>query len=169
LLRATNVERGKINPDNLIRVDPADVPAGRDAFLKAGEIIVVRSGAYTGDSAIVPSEYAGSVAGYDMVVSASDVDCFFLALALLTPYVLFEQLYLLRMRAAQPHLNKEELSETVILVPPRQEQRLIADSMRIASNKIEAGIAIKERQIAALKEYKTSLINAAVTGKIKVI
>lgn len=169
LLRATNVERGKINPANLIRVDPADVPTGRDAFLKAGEIIVVRSGAYTGDSAIVPSEYDGSVAGYDMVVSASGVDCHFLALALLTPYVLFEQLYLLRMRAAQPHLNKEELSETVILVPPPQEQHLIADRMRIESNKIEAGIAIKERQIAVLKEYKTSLINAAVTGKIKVI
>ena len=169
LLRATNVERGKINPANLIRVDPADVPTGRDAFLKAGEIIVVRSGAYTGDSAIVPSEYGGSVAGYDMVVTASGVDCHFLALALLTPYVLFEQLYLLRMRAAQPHLNKEELSETVILVPPPQEQHLIAERMRIESNKIEDGIAIKEAQIAALKEYKTSLINAAVTGKIKVI
>ena len=169
LLRATNVERGKINPANLIRVDPADVPTGRDAFLKAGEIIVVRSGAYTGDSAIVPSGYDGSVAGYDMVVTASGVDCHFLALALLTPYVLFEQLYLLRMRAAQPHLNKEELSETVILVPPPQEQHLIAERMSIESNKIEDGIAIKERQIAALKEYKTSLINAAVTGKIKVI
>ncbi len=29
-------------------------------------------------------------------------------------------------------------------------------------------LQIKEDQIAALKEYKTSLINAAVTGKIKV-
>ena len=35
--------------------------------------------------------------------------------------------------------------------------------------KIENGIAMKERQITALKEYKTCLINAAVTGKIKVI
>ena len=34
LLRATNVERGKINSANLIRVDPANVPTGRDAFLK---------------------------------------------------------------------------------------------------------------------------------------
>lgn len=168
LLRATNVDRGKINPANLIRVDPADVPTGRDAFLTAGEIIVVRSGAYTGDSAIILSEYAGSVAGYDMVVSAFGVDCHFLALAFLCPYVLFEQLYLLRMRAAQPHLNKEELGETVILVPPRQEQLLIAERMRIESNKIDKTISVKQDQIAALKEYKTSLINAVVTGKIKV-
>lgn len=35
--------------------------------------------------------------------------------------------------------------------------------------KTDSAIVIKERQIAALKEYKTSLINAAVTGKIKVI
>jgi type I restriction enzyme, S subunit len=32
----------------------------------------------------------------------------------------------------------------------------------------EGDIKIKEDQIAALKEYKTSLINAAVTGKIRV-
>ena len=103
-----------------------------------------------------------------MVVSASGVDCHFLALALLAPYVLFEQLYLLRMRAAQPHLNKEELSETVILVPPPQEQKLIVNRVKIESKQIEAGIAIKQSQIAALREYRTSLIDAAVTGKIRV-
>lgn len=33
---------------------------------------------------------------------------------------------------------------------------------------IEAAIELKEHQIEALKEYKATLINAAVTGKIKV-
>ncbi|GAB1479458.1 restriction endonuclease subunit S [Paracoccaceae bacterium] len=54
-------------------------------------------------------------------------------------------------------------------LPPIEEQRAIVAHIDDASQKIEDGIAIKERQIAALKEYKTSLINAAVTGKIKVI
>lgn len=53
-------------------------------------------------------------------------------------------------------------------LPPIEEQRAIVAHIDDASQKIEDGIAIKERQIAALKEYKTSLINAAVTGKIKV-
>jgi hypothetical protein len=35
-----------------------------------GEIIVVRSGAYTGDSAIVPSDLEGMVAGYEAAIRA---------------------------------------------------------------------------------------------------
>jgi type I restriction enzyme S subunit len=54
-------------------------------------------------------------------------------------------------------------------LPPIEEQRAIVAHIDDASRKIEDGIAIKQDQIAALKEYKTSLINAAVTGKIKVI
>ena len=53
LIRATNVSRGHIAEKDLLRVDPADVPVGRDAFLREKEIIVVRSGAYTADSAII--------------------------------------------------------------------------------------------------------------------
>jgi type I restriction enzyme S subunit len=53
--------------------------------------------------------------------------------------------------------------------PSRAEQDEIVTQIEITAAHIEAGIAIKERQIAALKEYKTSLTNAAVTGKIKVI
>lgn len=53
-------------------------------------------------------------------------------------------------------------------LPPIEEQREIVAYIDEASRKIEDAIAIKEEQIAALKEYKTSLINAAVTGKIKV-
>ncbi len=68
LIRATNVERGKINTRGLIFVDPCDVPYERDPILRTNDIVVVRSGAYTGDSAIITKEYDGSVAGYDMVV-----------------------------------------------------------------------------------------------------
>jgi type I restriction enzyme S subunit len=54
-------------------------------------------------------------------------------------------------------------------LPPIEEQQAIVAHIDDASRKIEDGIAIKQDQIATLKEYKTSLINAAVTGKIKVI
>jgi type I restriction enzyme S subunit len=168
LLRATNVERGRINEKNLIRVDQQAVPKGRNAFLKTGEIIVVRSGAYTGDSAIISQEYDGAVAGYDMVVSPNSIEPEYLGFSLLCPFVLHEQIFLLRMRAAQPHLNREELGETLVLLPPTDEQIAISRSAHNIASKIDHAISIKEDQIATLKEYKTSLINAAVTGKIKV-
>src|SRR2546423_5263284 len=67
LIRATNVKSGVIVDEGMLYVDCIGIPQSRDAILSSGEIIVVRSGAYTGDSAIVSKEYQGSIAGYDMV------------------------------------------------------------------------------------------------------
>ena len=53
--------------------------------------------------------------------------------------------------------------------PTRDEQNAIVGHIKKEAGKIDAAITIKQDQIAALKEYKTSLINAAVTGKIKVV
>jgi type I restriction enzyme S subunit len=65
-------------------------------------------------------------------------------------------------------IPKEAFGAFKTPLPPIEEQREIVAHIDEASRKIEDAIAIKEEQIAALKEYKNSLINAAVTGKIKV-
>ncbi len=65
-------------------------------------------------------------------------------------------------------LNFDNFSKVDLFLPPLNEQAEIAAHIRAGCERIDNGIAIKEDQIAALKEYKTSLINAAVTGKIKV-
>lgn len=65
-------------------------------------------------------------------------------------------------------LNFDNFSKVDLFLPPLDEQEEIAVHIKAGCEKIDNGIAIKEEQIAALKEYKTSLINAAVTGKIKV-
>lgn len=54
-------------------------------------------------------------------------------------------------------------------LPPGEEQDKIVAHIDDQSRRIDDAILIKKDQIAALKEYKTSMINAAVTGKIKVI
>ncbi len=53
--------------------------------------------------------------------------------------------------------------------PVRDEQDDVVAHVESAAEKIYKAISIKKDQIAALQEYKTSLINEAVTGKIKVI
>lgn len=69
----------------------------------------------------------------------------------------------------QASFRMEDFYQMKFLLPPVPEQTEILAFIRAAQTKIDDGITIKEAQIAALKEYKTSLINAAVTGKIKVI
>lgn len=65
-------------------------------------------------------------------------------------------------------LSFDNFSKVDLFLPPLNEQAEIAAHIRVGCEKIDNGIAIKEEQIAALKVYKTSLIDAAVTGKIKV-
>ena len=66
-------------------------------------------------------------------------------------------------------IKASKLNQLRVTMPPVEEQVEIAAHLARVTDKINAGSSIKEDQIATLKEYKTSLINAAVTGKIKVI
>ena len=140
LIRATNVERGRIVEKDLIRVDPSDVPVGRDALLRAQEIIVVRSGAYTADSAIIPTPYEGAVTGYDMVMTIAGALPKFMAFALLASYLRDDQLIVASTRSAQPHLNAEELGASLVLVPPLAEQAAIVEHLDKATADIDAAI-----------------------------
>jgi type I restriction enzyme, S subunit len=71
-----------------------------------------------------------------------------------------------RQRAVRIRFNN--LATRFMVLPPPVEQAEIVAFVEREKSIIADAIAIKEDQIAALKEYKTSLINAAVTGKIKV-
>lgn len=68
----------------------------------------------------------------------------------------------------QRNLYWPKLRRANIAFPPIDEQREITRYVQRECDKLDTGIQIKEDQIVALKEYKTTLINAAVTGKIKV-
>ena len=72
LIRATNIKHGFISKENMVYVNSNSVPSTRNAFLDADEVLVVRSGAYTGDVAQVTEEWKGSVVGYDLVITPSD-------------------------------------------------------------------------------------------------
>ena len=168
LIRATNVDHGRIIDKNLLFIDPSDVPSGRDAILREKEIIVVRSGAYTGDSAIVPKAYDGAITGYDMVVSVTGAQPEFVAMALLCKYVRDDQLIVASTRSAQPHLNAEELGTAILLVPPLSEQAAIVCYLDKATADIDAAIDRARREIELLGEYRTRLIADVVTGKVDV-
>ncbi len=160
IIRATNVKRGEISRQGLVFVDPADIPTSRDPFLKTGDILVVRSGAYTGDVALVTEEWEGAVAGYDLVVTPSNkVDASFLAYALLSRPV---QAYFRgsRGRSAQPHLNANELGRAIVPVPPISEQREIARVLSVVrkAEQVTRGV------IRATSELRKSLIESVLAG-----
>lgn len=65
-------------------------------------------------------------------------------------------------------LSQELLNRMPVIIPPFEEQIAIAEYLENISAKISKAIGLKEREIEVLKEYKSSLINSAVTGKVKI-
>jgi len=56
-----------------------------------------------------------------------------------------------------------------MVLPPKNEQEAIVTFIESEKTKINEGVEHLQLQIEKLKEYKTTLINSAVTGKIKVV
>jgi restriction endonuclease S subunit len=65
-------------------------------------------------------------------------------------------------------LEFELIVNTIIPVPPLAEQRAIVAYLDQETSKIDALIAHIQRAIERLREYRTALISAAVTGKIDI-
>jgi type I restriction enzyme S subunit len=168
LIRATNVHAGKLFDEGMVFVDPAEIPAQRIVWLTPGDIIVVRSGAYTGDSAIIPSIYGTCIAGFDMVLRCHSANPAFIQFVLLSKYLKEGQIDLEKMRAAQPHLNAEELGSCVLVLPDAQEQNEITSFLETESGKFDTLITEAQRAIDLLQERRTALISAAATGQIDV-
>ena len=71
-----------------------------------------------------------------------------------------------RQRAVRIRFNN--LSSRFMIVPPYEEQVAIVQYIESKLKKIDEGMQHLQKQIEKLKEYKTTLIKSAVTGKIKV-
>ena len=78
------------------------------------------------------------------------------------------QIYQLPAGTKQANLSNDNVVNAYVTVPTFREQTEIADFVEVSSRENAKLIALQIEQIEKLKEYKTTLINSAVTGKIKV-
>lgn len=167
ILRATNISQGIITSKGLIRARLEDLPLERAPLLKAGEILVVRSGAYTGDSALITEAWEGAAPGYDLRVTPTSVDSRFLALQMLGRRFL-DQVDLAKGRAAQPHLNAEELGRIKVMVASDRVEATIGETLHSLDQQRRALEDLLIRQIDLLAEHRQALITAAVSGELNV-
>lgn len=68
----------------------------------------------------------------------------------------------------QPNLSQDDLRDIRIPIPSLNEQRAIADFLDRETARIDALIGKVRESVGLLREYRTALISAAVTGKIDV-
>jgi type I restriction enzyme S subunit len=65
-------------------------------------------------------------------------------------------------------LSNKELKNFILSIPSKPEQKMISEYIENTNLKIDTAIDLTEKEIEKLKEYKSVLINEAVSGKIKV-
>jgi type I restriction enzyme S subunit len=70
--------------------------------------------------------------------------------------------------AKMPRANSDFIGNQLMIIPPIEEQMKIYEFISSINEKIEKISVSKKQEIKKLEEYKTTLINSAVTGKIKV-
>ena len=69
---------------------------------------------------------------------------------------------------SQMNLSAGYISSLRIVVPSLDEQSIIIKFLDDFSLSVDEAVSLQVKQIQKLKEYKTTLINSAVTGKIKI-
>ncbi|MDT7525109.1 restriction endonuclease subunit S [Pseudidiomarina sp. GXY010] len=67
-----------------------------------------------------------------------------------------------------PHLFQSDIKNFVHPLPPIGEQLEIIEHVKMVEESLDSVVLDLEKQIENIKEYKTTLINSAVTGKIKI-
>jgi type I restriction enzyme, S subunit len=112
---------------------------------------------------MVTSAWAGSAPGYDLRVSPVGAYPAYIAYCLLSNVAL-DQMDLARNRAAQPHLNAEDLGDVTLRVPPVDEQRRIAGYLDAETARIDALLAATDRQAELLNCRRISALKAMTTG-----
>lgn len=160
------IERNIDDPDENHNFIPEDLSGYK--LIKAGQFGMNKMKAWQGSYGISP--FTGIVSpAYFIFDLISDIVPSFFHLAIRSKfYIPFFVQASDGVRIGQWDLSKERMKEIPIIIPPADEQIQIVSFIERATDKILVAINAKEIEIEKLKEYKTTLINSAVTGKIKV-
>ena len=163
-IKSSNIDFENVNYINKFRYDESP-----EIKLQVGDILLAKDGSTLGTVNVVrslprPATVNSSIA----VITPNDIlNSIFL-------YYLFESSYMentikiIKGGMGVPHLFQEDLNKFYIPLPPLEEQHTIAAFLDHETEKIDTLITKARHTIDLLKERRTALISAAVTGKIDV-
>ena len=67
------------------------------------------------------------------------------------------------------HIYSSMLKELLLPLPPKDEQEKIVEYIENKISKIDKLLNLEQECIKSLKEYKASLIDSVVTGKVRIV
>ncbi len=168
-LRITNLSRKSISllEDDMRRVNPPEGTEGERTKTQDGDILVSIT-ADLGSIAVIPENYEASYVSQHIALirpEPKQFDSKWIA------YCLFSHAGKAQLLGAgyggtKVQLGLADIKEVYIPIPPLLEQTKIIEQLVEQIDRLDRMIDLNQQTIDKLKEYRTALITAAVTGKI---
>ena len=170
MLRVANVQEGYVKLDDVHEIDVLPHEIERYA-LKNGDVLMNEGGdadklgrGTVWKEQIKPCIHQNHV----FVVRVTDIEPEWLGWLTQSAYAKFYFFRVSKQSTNLASISSTNVKEVHLLIPPTDERNIIMEYLEKQTSKLEQLVQNVEQSITLLKEHRTSLISAAVTGKIDV-
>lgn len=170
-IRVLNLTWGSgLNLENLVFISKEMNSLIKNSELKPNDILIAKTGATIGKTAIVPDSLpvsnTTSHVGKITLANGHDAKYFYYVM---TSSIVQKQIQdISAMQSTRPELGIEGLKNLILTVPPFDIQQHIARFLDDHCAKIDRVLHEKGKQLSVIKQHKKSLIYEYVTGKKRV-
>lgn len=168
LLRSQNVLFGKIELEGVAFISDKIHESMSNSQVKKGDVLLNITGGSIGRCHYVDFDSELNVNQHVCIIRPTKGITSLFLNSILSSEVGQGQIWFNQQGGGREGLNFQSIKNFFLPLPSIMEQKLICDFIEKNSTKIATAISLKEQEIEKLKEYKATLINSAVTGKIKV-
>lgn len=160
-IRATNIKQGSIQEKGMVYISEEDAKEISKCKIKTGDLILVRSGINVGDCATVQKKFNGAYAAYDLIVEVPYPTNYFINFLINSSFGK-ATINTMSRRAAQPHVNADQIKSMKLPFPDKKEQDRFAKIIR-QYNFLNSQQREAERQAEMLFQ---SLLQQAFEGEL---
>jgi len=136
-------------------------------IIRNGDILIAMTGATIGKFGVYDSDTIAYLNQRVGILRANGIDRMYLSNCL-RARTFAEQMKLFAYGGAQPNIGSGEIGSILIPVPSREVQKVIVGLFQTQSEITSSTSVAVKASIDRLKEYRSALITAAVTGQIDV-
>ena len=168
-IKSENIVDGEITNKPKEFIDQKTNQMISRSILKSHDVLFVIAGASLGKTAVLKEELTGSNTNQAVcfIRPNNKVRSKYLEVWLQSSSIK-SQIWVDAVQSAQPNLSMESLGNFRMPLPNKEEQESIFNYLHDTMSFFEEALSKTNQSIEKLKEYKTTLINSAVTGKIKI-
>ncbi|UDQ76020.1 restriction endonuclease subunit S [Pectobacterium brasiliense] len=170
MLRVANVQDGYVKLDDVHEINVLPHEVERYA-LKDGDVLMNEGGdndklgrGTVWKEQIKPCIHQNHV----FVIHVTDIEPEWLGWLTQSAYAKFYFFRVSKQSTNLASISSANVKEVQLLIPPADERKIIMEYLEKQTSKLKLLVQDVEQSITLLKEHRTSLISAAVTGKIDV-